>query len=206
MKQILTLSLFLFFTTSSIAQYIDSAAIKNDTTGPAPRQEGPLSISNVYVVKGKSKTEIYTQARLWCVSSFKNFQAVNQMDDKELGIISGKGAFEISHYFFSLLGREDRDLWVRFEFVLIAKDEKYKVEFKNFTLAKRFPSKNEMDMADGAVMDYQDVAPFSKNIMRRLQPKYNEDWINMRVKIKMQVMTMANSLFNNLLQKSATDF
>jgi hypothetical protein len=52
-------------------------------------QVNPEKISDLEF-EGRSKTELYTIANLWCVETFKSAQDVIQFADKDAGIISGK--------------------------------------------------------------------------------------------------------------------
>ena len=50
-----------------------------------------ISTTNVIDVEGKSKDELYILANSWFVAQFNSGKSVIQLNDKEAGVIIGKG-------------------------------------------------------------------------------------------------------------------
>jgi hypothetical protein len=80
MKPIITIS-FLFFYSILFSQEL-------------PLKDGKLHIEKVVDVEG-TKDNFYTNARVWFTENFNSADAVIQMDDKDAGIIIGKGYSEV---------------------------------------------------------------------------------------------------------------
>ncbi|WP_162055059.1 DUF4468 domain-containing protein [Pontibacter pamirensis] len=58
---------------------------------PINSKTGKIEFQEVIQVSGKSQAEIHTHAREWFAKAFVSANAVLQMDDKDAGILIGKG-------------------------------------------------------------------------------------------------------------------
>lgn len=59
-------------------------------------ESGEIGWTDIVEAPGLSKSDIYTKVRIWFSESFKSSNHVLQMDDKDSGIIIGKGNTRIS--------------------------------------------------------------------------------------------------------------
>lgn len=98
MKQILTF-LMIFVSCVTFAQDPMYAGLENDKEvsklylQPLPYNQstGKIEFQEIIDAPNKSKSEIYTAAREWFAKSFVSANAVLQMDDKDSGVLVGKG-------------------------------------------------------------------------------------------------------------------
>lgn len=58
---------------------------------PFPTVDGKVNFSEVVPVEGADKDELYARAKIWFANSFNSSNHVIQLDDKENGVVLGKG-------------------------------------------------------------------------------------------------------------------
>lgn len=96
----------------------------------ASAQEKPLEFSEVIQAEGKSAQELYVIVKSWVATNFRSANAVIQMDDKESGVLIGKGNFDyrapggMSYRFI------DGPVW--FTLNIQTRDGRYKVTLNDF--------------------------------------------------------------------------
>lgn len=56
-----------------------------------PLKDGKVFYEVVDTISNTSKADLYNKSKIWFVNTFNSAKAVLQMDDKEAGIIMGKG-------------------------------------------------------------------------------------------------------------------
>lgn len=56
-----------------------------------PMKDGKVFYEETDTMPNTSKTDLYNKSRIWFVNTFNSAKAVLQMDDKEAGIVMGKG-------------------------------------------------------------------------------------------------------------------
>lgn len=125
MKSYLVVMSLLFtvtWTNNTLAQTV--------TTNGTSKSE-PLSFAEVVAVKDASTSELYTRAKLWFSTAFVDSKNVLEVQDKEAGVLAGKGSFSYEPNIFmssSLIrGR------VTFSISIIFKDGRYKYSLSDFT-------------------------------------------------------------------------
>lgn len=81
MKNIISIFLLLIASNSSFGQ----------SDIPFPTVDGRINFSEVVTVEDANKGELYARAKLWFANSFDSSNHVIQLDDKDNGIVLGKG-------------------------------------------------------------------------------------------------------------------
>lgn len=109
MKYILIL---LFVSSNVMAQ--------KDTLITLPMQDGKVFYQKVIEDSGQTKDQLFIKAKDVFLRSFPSTKDVIQDADKESGIISGKGNFDL------------KSAVIRFTLRILTKDSKYKVEMFDF--------------------------------------------------------------------------
>lgn len=90
MKKLLILFLFISMPCFLFAQ--------KDTIGlNIPLLNGKVIYESVVNVPGKTKIELYANARQWFIDYFKTYKDVIQNDDKDAGLIVGKGVLTFEY-------------------------------------------------------------------------------------------------------------
>jgi len=56
-----------------------------------PIKDGKVFYEEIDTIPNLSKAELYNRSKIWFVNTFNSAKAVLQMDDKESGIVMGKG-------------------------------------------------------------------------------------------------------------------
>ena len=91
----------------------------------------PITYTEVIKVDSNvSSKELYIRARTWFAETYRSAKDVIQMDDKESGILVGKGNFKYTSSVF--MGSEGTKGWVRYTITISVKDGRYKYEITNF--------------------------------------------------------------------------
>lgn len=106
-------------------------AIAQKPLPDAATKSEPLLFSEVVAVKDVSANELYTRAKVWFATAFVDSKAVLEVQDKEAGLLVGKGSFtyEPNIFMSSSLIRGQ----VRFSVSISLKDGRYKYSFSDFT-------------------------------------------------------------------------
>ncbi|MBQ6691402.1 MAG: DUF4468 domain-containing protein [Rikenellaceae bacterium] len=117
MKKLLLLAVFAFTATISASAQVVTAqeveAVFEQNYGGIPKNgkgwmaladtiyqkypldfNGQISTTTIIDVPGKTKDELYILANSWFIASFNSGKAVIQLNDKEAGVIIGKGYLE----------------------------------------------------------------------------------------------------------------
>jgi hypothetical protein len=87
-----------------------------------------LTYSKVIQADSLDKTSIYVALRAWFSEMYNSSNKVIQMDDKDAGIIIGKGTTPYSHGGLSYLCYEG---WVNYTVKVQIRDGRYKAELSN---------------------------------------------------------------------------
>lgn len=114
-----------FLFSLSILFYITS--FSQDSTklyGILPMENGIVTYSGVVQIDSLNKDQLYLLAKKWFVNTYKSAKAVIQLDDKENGVITGKGTFAFS----SLVN----DTYIDHTISIFVKDGRYKYVLTNF--------------------------------------------------------------------------
>jgi hypothetical protein len=110
-----------------------SAFAQKDTTGlNIPVKDGSVVYERIAEIPGKSKADLYKNAKQWLVDYFKNSRDVIQSEDKEDGTLVGKGILPV--LFNGALGTQvvyDDKLSIQID----CKDGKYMVRIYGQTLS-----------------------------------------------------------------------
>ena len=95
-----------------------------------PTSEEPLAFTDVVKVDDVSASELYMRAKLWFAASFVDSKNVLEVEDKDAGILVGKGAisYEPVVYQASTLVRGR----IQFEVRVLVKDGRYKYSLSDF--------------------------------------------------------------------------
>jgi len=62
-----------------------------------PTKDGKAFYEVIDSLPGISKGDLYNKSKVWFVNTFNNAKAVLQLDDKEAGIVMGKGVTEFDN-------------------------------------------------------------------------------------------------------------
>jgi len=109
-----------------------AAFAQKDTVGlKLPVKDGRLVYEGIVNVTGKSKTDLYNNAKQWFVDYFRSSKDVIQNEDKELGRIVGKGIILLNIKYNFAYGRMWPD---RITIQIDCKDEKYRYRIYDMTM------------------------------------------------------------------------
>ena len=92
-----------------------------------PQKNGVVIYTDVVDVDSSiKKDELYNRAKAWFVTEYKSANAVLQMQDKDAGIIMGKGIFEAGYNMGLMVGFQIVSVYHTVK--IFIKDGKYKYE------------------------------------------------------------------------------
>ena len=109
-----------------------------------PQKNGIVIYTDVIEVDSSiKKDELYNRAKSWFVTEYKSANAVLQMQDKDAGIIMGKGMFEAGYNMGLMVGLQIVNVYHTVK--IFIKDGKYKYEItdlngKYYSSATRYSS------------------------------------------------------------------
>ncbi len=89
-----------------------------------------VTYTSVITVDSIKQKELYSNAKMWIGSSFKNANNVIQLDDRDNGQIIVKGCCEV---YINMLGATYSEGLMFFTLTIKCKDGRYKYIFTNFT-------------------------------------------------------------------------
>jgi hypothetical protein len=149
-KLVFLLQLFLAIGSFTVAQ----------TKHPLPTIEDKINFSEVGVVDSASKDELYTKAKIWLAEKFISANDVIQFDDKENGIVLGKGAIRKKEGGLSPTIKN----W-RFTVKIQVKDGKYKVNFYDIIYYYEMPENVSVTSSPPVMLDeyFKDPKSYRKN-------------------------------------------
>ena len=105
-----------------------------------PVKDGSINYSEVVTVDSSlKKSDLFINAKKFFVGVYKSGKDVIQMEDKDAGIIIGKGYFK-TYWKANLIFSADMDVWHTIKISI--KDGKYKYEITDFTYKYSTPSGN----------------------------------------------------------------
>ena len=93
----------------------------------------------IYLDNSSNKQDLFLRAREWFAKTFNSSNNVIQMQDKEDGILIGKGSMEV---FLKALGMTSGGNYFNFTISMHFKDGRYKYEITDFTYSNASNLKN----------------------------------------------------------------
>lgn len=136
MKNTLAILILLVVGNAAFAQYAN----------PFPLVDGRIDFSEVVSVEAANKDELYARAKLWFADSFNSSNHVIQLDDKDNGIVLGKGTIIEQD-------RNGKKTW-EFTIKIQLKEGRYKAEF--YDISYKFEA---------------DLSRLSPSVRRSLEPE-----------------------------------
>jgi hypothetical protein len=111
--------------------------LNGQTRLPLPIVDNKIIFTEVVIVDSIQKDQLYSRTKLWFADNFKSTKDVIQLDDKENGIVLGKG---------NILKRESGiqpviKTW-KFSVKVQIKDNKYKVDIYDIDYTYEMPGNN----------------------------------------------------------------
>lgn len=104
---------------------------------PLPTVDNEINFNDVVTVDSVRKDELYARTKLWFADAFKSSKDVIQLDDRENGIVLGKGAIQRREGGLSNVVKT----W-RFTVKIQIKDGKYKANIYNIDYTFEMPGNN----------------------------------------------------------------
>lgn len=141
-----------------------------------PLENGEVIYTDVLEVEGLSKDELYNLAKKWVVLKYKSANHVIQLDDKDNGIIIGKGNFAIDYY--------SRKPTIEHTLQIETKDGRYKYTISNFIYSdiqnSTFTLENFPKSWAGKKKLYQTldekVRSIIDNLKKSMEKDLKDDW------------------------------
>ena len=96
-------------------------------------EKGHITYTGVVPVEGVGKNELYTRGKVWFARAFHSAQDVVQADDKEAGVLVGKGILVVEQMYQTFYAYQQWEPRVRFLVKLSFKDNRYRYEFTDFS-------------------------------------------------------------------------
>ena len=142
-------------------------------------EDGKVHFKDVFEAVG-THDALFTGAKVFVAEAFKDAKAVLQMDDREAGILIGKGARRGS---YKAIGTVVTVL--NFTFKISVKDGRYRVEYYDWTFGDAVtqlpiemifaPGKNKKNMDGMAGLIRETVEELNGELAKQLSKKH-DDW------------------------------
>ena len=111
---------------------------QTEKKSPAPILDNKVNYTETIIVDSSKKDMLYGKAKLWFANAFKSANDVVQLDDKDNGIILGKGTI-IKNEMTGL--QSVKKTW-KFTVKIQVKDGKYKAEIYDIDYTFEMPGNN----------------------------------------------------------------
>ncbi len=108
-----------------IAVSLTCASVRAEDVLSVPIEDGKVKYSSVVSVEGAAKDDLYARARLWLPEAFKDSRDAIQVDDKENGLLLGKGRTIVRNMGFG--GQPLEKTW-SFTLKIQVKEGRYKID------------------------------------------------------------------------------
>ncbi|WP_025124413.1 DUF4468 domain-containing protein [Myroides odoratimimus] len=164
MKKIITLFLLLI-QTIAFAQSNEQLQNLN-----IPNKEGKVFYEYIHET-GKDKLDMYLKARKWFVDTFVDANSVIQLEDKEAGMLTGKGYYR---YDF-INGINVSEMKIYFTVNITIKDNKYRIQIYDIHGSNNNTSMfSYMDNTQKKAVKYNiDFNTVYNDFINKKRPKYN---------------------------------
>lgn len=184
MKYLILLVISLYAWINNDAQVIDG--ISTDT-------DGNIYYSEVVKVDSIDKTELYLRSKQFFAEYYRSSNEVIKMDDKDAGIVLGKGHFKIS-LSYSLF---KFDYNFRYSLRIQCKDGRYKYEIYDIIISTANIIQGPNDIEMTATRNFQQstfekVSKSGKKYTLLMRDKMNENILNLVYNLK-QIMNKSLS-------------
>jgi hypothetical protein len=130
---------------------------------PTDSVTNKVAFTVVQDVASTSQSELYSRAKIWFVNNFRDAKEVVQLDDKENGLIMGKGNFYVSYGFMGLPVSERMNFTVSIR----VKDNKFKAQITGMQLRSE-PSKYQPTAIDTPVELYNTEKPNKNKTIQKI--------------------------------------
>lgn len=153
--------------------------------------DGSVFYEKVVDASGKSASDLFSDARIWFLETFKYSKEVIQYEDKDAGIISGNGMINLELLSLGYIVQKPFYFSLRIE----VKDGRYRYHISNITI----------DQTSSAVSQGPIESFFSEEWMynRRGKPrKVMFEWYD---EYEDAIIALERSLSENLINKSSED-
>ena len=120
--------LFMKLAVLTFVLLLSLTAFSQDKSGPGavPVKDGVVTFTMINQVEGKTKSQLYSSAKIIIADVFRSAKDVIQSDDKESGIMICKGNTKIQNALTTDL--------MEFTLKIACKDGRYKIDLYNITL------------------------------------------------------------------------
>lgn len=157
-----------------------------------PQTGGIVIYTDVVQIDSAKKEELFNRAKAWFVSEYKSANDVLQMQDKDAGIIIGKGMFKAGLNMGIMVGYQIVDVYHTVKIYI--KDGKYKYEItdlngKYYSSPSKYSSGGFNDMPIGNV-----TIPMNKKNYRKFLESIDESIKSIISSLK---LAMSKSLTGN---------
>lgn len=187
---LLILSAVLFPSTSAQTQVPSTPELPPSTTVAAPTPSGPsaLGATEVVVVTGASKDQLYSAALTWLGTAFKSAKATIDLADSAGGQIIAKPEMEFVPA--SRWGSACTRGVVSYVVSIAVKDGRYKYDIGSFVHSYRGSTCESAGCDYGLITD----APWAKGQSCTGFGSGEDNWIKLQTDIKAETQTLVSSL------------
>jgi hypothetical protein len=157
-------------------------------------QKSDTAITYTGIIKTNDSTltkdNLYLKGKEWFVSSFKSANDVIQLDDKENGMIQGKGCF--SYYSnVKYMGQNQGSGYINFTIKLWVKNGRYKYEFSNF-----------IHTSNGTTLDMGLITSADIPDVKQLINFYTKLWNDIKISIQSHIAEFIKPLNEKMNEKT----
>lgn len=159
-----------------------------------------ITYSEVVEVPSMKKDQLYANARLWFVNSFKSAKDVLQVQDKETGELVGKGWFE-EQITIKMMGSWKYMAQYYFKMSVFVKDGKYKY---TITDIDNTSIKGNDNSAFGLL--YTSIDPKTRKWPMYSESKHRDIYLTIKEASNNRIKLLIDDLKKNMIAKSESDF
>jgi len=154
---------------------------QKDTLITLPIQDGKIFYEKVYQDSGMTKNDLFIKSKDVFLRLFPDTKGVIQDEDKENGIIAGKGYFSMS---FAMM---------KFTVRILVKDNKYKVQIFDF-------------YSSSTLIRDDTETPIEKNYNKAKEKRRSKSVYQSWINFNNNVLNIFNEIESEMNKKLSTDF
>lgn len=124
-------------------------------------QDSLFTYSKIITVDSVSKNDLFDRSLIWCSKAFTNSKSAINVKERDGGIISGKGSYDLTYKY--LLKKDSLKSFDTYDFDWLIQVKDGKVKFSISQVKQHFPG----DENETLVVTTSDVSPYKNGLMSR---------------------------------------
>jgi hypothetical protein len=157
----------------------------------------------IFVDSSLTSADLFARAKAWFATTYRSGKDVIQMEDKENGVLIGKGAFQYTSDIY--WGSEGTKGWIYYSITIQVKEGRYKYELTNF-IHEGNPFNSGGQLSFGLITSSQECTSVIRGTSRSWR---NKVWNDIKTDLNYNAQLIIGSLLvdmNKPVNKKTSDW